>query len=311
MRIVFMGTPDFAVPALKMLIENKDKYSVACVVTKPDMPKGRKYQMTPPPVKIIAVEAGIPVLQPESVKTDEFYEELKSYQPDLMVTVAYGKILPKRILEIPHMGCINVHASLLPKYRGAAPLWHAVINGERESGITTMMTDAGMDTGDILMADRCPIGENMTMGELHDVLSELGPVTLRKTLEALANGTLCRTPQNHEEASYSPMVDRDTGKIDWTRTSREIHNLVRGTNPFPGSSAGDENGARVKIWRTALTTRSKPIGSAPGDVTEASKDGIFVVTGDGVLKITEIQGPSSKKMTGSEYINGHKITKFT
>ncbi len=311
MRIVFMGTPEFAVPCLKMLTEHPDEYTVACVVTKPDMPKGRSYQMTPPPVKELAEAAGIPVLQPESVRTDAFRETLRSYAPDLFVTVAYGKILPPSLLEIPPRGCINVHASILPKYRGAAPLWHAVINGERESGITTMMTDAGMDTGDILMTDRYPISENMTMGELHDALSELGPVTLRKTLAALKDGNLVRTPQNQAAASYAPMVNRETGKIDWSRSAREIHNLVRGTNPFPVSYSFDETGARIKIWRTLLTGMERPSGCEPGAVIGASKDGVLVAAGDGVIKITEMQGPSAKKMAAGEYINGHKITKFT
>lgn len=311
MRIVFMGTPDFAVPTLNMLTEHRDKYEVVCVVTKPDMPKGRSYRMMPPPVKEAAIAAGIPVLQPERVKTEEFREELAQYHPDLIVTVAYGKILPRQVLELPPLGCINVHASLLPKYRGAAPLWHAVINGEAESGITTMMTDVGMDTGDILLTDRIPIGENMTMGELHDALSALGAVTLKKTLDALEAGTLTRTPQNDAEASYAPMVERETGKIDWTHSAREIHNLVRGTNPFPVSFAYDPSGERVKIWRTELTGLPLPAGTEPGDVTELSKNGILVAAGDGLLRITEIQGPSSKKMTAGEYINGHKITKFT
>lgn len=311
MRIIFMGTPEFAVPCLEMLIKNHTEYSVVCVVTKPDMPKGRTYRMTPPPVKETAEAAGIPVLQPKSVRTEDFWGVLRSYKPDLFVTAAYGKILPKELLEIPPMGCINVHASLLPKYRGAAPLWHAVINGERESGITTMMTDAGMDTGDILLSDRYPIDADMTMGELHDALSHLGPITLKRTLEALANGTLTRTPQNHEEATYAPMVNRDTGKIDWSASAQQIPNLVRGTNPFPVSFSFDETGARIKIWRTLLTGEKRPLSLEPGTVTEASKEGILVAAGDAMLRITELQGPSAKKMTAGEYVNGHKITKFT
>lgn len=311
LRIIFMGTPDFAVPCLDMLASKPEKYTVVCVVTKPDMPKGRKYQMTPPPVKETALKYGIPVLQPESVKTIEFAEELASYKPDLFITVAYGKILPERVLNVPPKGCINVHASLLPKYRGAAPLWHAVINGEKESGITTMMTDIGMDTGDILIADKYPIDENMTMGELHDALSQLGAVTLEKTLDALEAGTLTRVKQNHEEATYSPMVNRETGKINWNDTAKKVHNLVRGTNPFPVSYAFDGNGERIKIWKTELVCRVKSSRCQPGDVVEASSEGIFVATGDGVIKITEIQGPSSKKMTAGEYVNGHKVTKFT
>lgn len=309
MRIIFMGTPEFAVPCLNMLIEHPEDYTVVCVVTKPDMPKGRSYKLTPPPIKEAALAAGIPVLQPEKVKTDEFINELKSYEPDLFITVAYGKILPQAVLDIPKYGCINVHASLLPKYRGAAPLWHAVINGEKESGITTMLTDIGMDTGDILLADKCEIGENMTMGELHDKLAELGPVTLRRTLEALKNGTLTRTPQNDEDATYSPMVDRETGRIDWSKSAREIHDIVRGMNPFPGCYALDESGERVKIWRTLIESET-PHGYEPGSVIETSAGGIVVAAGSGTVRITEIQGPSSRRMTAGEYVNGHKVTKF-
>ena len=182
---------------------------------------------------------------------------------------------------------------------------------EEETGVTTMYMAEGMDTGDILLSDRYPIDADMTMGELHDALSHLGPITLKRTLEALANGTLTRTPQNHEEATYAPMVNRDTGKIDWSASAQQIHNLVRGTNPFPVSFSFDETGARIKIWRTLLTGEKRPLSLEPGTVTEASKEGILVAAGDAMLRITELQGPSAKKMTAGEYVNGHKITKFT
>ncbi len=310
LRIIFMGTPEFAVPCLEALIKDKEHCSVVCVVTKPDMPKGRNYKMTPPPVKETALAAGIPVLQPQKVRTEEFAESLRSFAPDLFVTAAYGRILTQAVLSVPKYGCINVHASLLPKYRGAAPIWHAVINGEKETGITTMMTDAGMDTGDILLADRCEIGENMTMGELHDVLAEMGPVTLMKTLEALRNGTLKRTPQDGSRATYAPMVDRETGRIDWSRSAREIHDLVRGMNPFPGCFAFDSKGGRVKIWRTYIENDDCVNDGRPGRVTGASADGILVAAGKGILRITEIQGESSRRMTAGEYINGHEVTEF-
>lgn len=311
LRIIFMGTPEFAVPCLDMLVSKKEKYNVICVVTKPDMPKGRKNQMTPPPVKEKADMYGIPILQPFSVKTEEFAEQLKTYKPDLFVTVAYGKILPETLLNIPTKGCINVHASLLPKYRGAAPLWHAVINGEKESGITTMMTDIGMDTGDILMMDRVSIDEDMTMGELHDMLSELGAVTLEKTLDALEEGTITRVKQDNEKATYAPMVDRETGKINWNDSAKKIHNLVRGTNPFPVSYAVQQNGEKVKIWKTEIVYDKIDASVRPGDIIKESNEGIFVATGDGIIKIIEIQGQSARKMTAGEYINGHKIAKFT
>ncbi len=311
MRIVYMGTPDFAVPCLEMLLKEADKYQVVCVVTKPDMPKGRKYIMTPPPVKEVALQAGIPVLQPESVRTAEFVEELKAYEPELFITCAYGKILPQEVLDIPSMGCINVHASLLPKYRGSAPLWHAVINGEKETGITTMMTDIGMDTGDILLSDKFEIEENMTMGEVHDALSILGSKTLKNTLQSLVDGSLKRVPQNNDEASYSPPINRETGKIDWSKSSKEIHDLVRGTNPFPVSYSFNEKGEKIKIWQTQKTDIKRPDNKLPGDVVDSSAKGIFVATGDGVLQIVEIQGSSGKKMKAGDYVNGHTIEKFT
>lgn len=340
MRILFMGTPDFAVPVLRYLMET---HTLVCVVTKPDKPKGRGKQLAAPPVKELATAAGIPVLQPESVRTEAFCDALRAYDAELFVTAAYGKILPPEVLRIPPRGCVNVHASLLPKYRGAAPIWHCVINGEAETGITTMMTDAGMDTGDILMADRVPIGENMTMGELHDVLAELGVVTLDRTLKAMESGTLTRTPQDHALATYAPMVERETGHINWSASARQIHDLVRGTNPFPVSYTfwGEK---RLKIWKTMVLKESaeeearpgSPAAAAcaeaassaalhaaepaqrgnvrrgtaqpgtvpPGTVLRADGNGIDVAAGSGVVRILELQGESSKRMSAGAFLNG-------
>lgn len=305
LRIVFMGTPEFALPTFRMLI---DEYQVVLAVTKPDKPKGRGGVMTPPPVKELALQHGIPVCQPENAKSPEFYETLKACHADLFVTCAYGKILTEQVLSLPKYGCINVHASILPEYRGAAPLWHAVIDGKTESGITTMMTDVGMDTGDILQVDRVPIGENMTMGELHDALSALGPVTLKKTLDALEAGTLLPTPQEHGKATYAPMVDRESGHIDWTKDARTVHNLVRGTNPFPVAYTHVVGGGRVKIWKTQVLKETGNYG-VPGYFS-VTKEGATVACGEGLLQILEIQGENARRMTMGEYLNGHTIDQF-
>lgn len=305
LRIVFMGTPDFAIPTFQMLI---DQYEVVLAVTKPDKPKGRGGAIAMPPVKELALKHNIPVYQPENAKTPEFYETLKAANADLFVTCAYGKILTAEVLTLPKYGCINVHASILPAYRGAAPLWHAVIDGQAESGITTMMTDVGMDTGDILRIDRTPIPEDMTMGELHDALSELGPKTLKATLDALEAGTLTRTPQAHELATYAPMVERESGHIDWTKPARQIHNLVRGTNPFPAAYTNTVTGARVKIWKTRVLQESGNHGT-PGTVT-LGKGQAFVACGEGLLELLEVQGENARKMTIGEYLNGHTLDQF-
>lgn len=307
LRIAFMGTPDFAIPTLKALCDN---YTVVCAVTKADKPKGRGNKLTPPPVKEFALAREIPVLQPESVKTEAFVKELSSYQADLFITCAYGKILPKSVLDIPKLGTINVHASILPKYRGAAPLWHCVINGEKEVGVTTMYTDIGMDTGDILQIDKMPLGPDTTMGEVHDALSEMGGRLIIKTIEALRNGTLTRTPQNHGEATYAPMVSREDGIIDWSRPAGAIHNLVRGMNPFPAASTV-LNGEKLKIFVTAADTERSAGNAAPGTVLSADSRGIAVAAGEGILIIKELQGPSAKRMTAAAYLNGHSIEKGT
>ncbi len=300
-----MGTPDFAIPTFQMLI---DQYEVVLAVTKPDKPKGRGGAIAMPPVKELALKHNIPVYQPANAKTPEFYETLKNANADLFVTCAYGKILTEEVLALPKHGCINVHASILPAYRGAAPLWHAVLDGQAESGITTMMTDVGMDTGDILRIDRTPIPEDMTMGELHDALSEMGPKTLKATIDALEAGTLTRTPQEHSLATYAPMVDRESGHIDWTKPARQIHNLVRGTNPFPAAYTNTVTGTRVKIWKTRVARESGNHGT-PGTVT-LGKGQAFVACGEGLLELLEVQGENARKMTTGEYLNGHTLDQF-
>ncbi len=304
MKVVFLGTPEFALNTLEMLIK---EHEVVLCVTKPDAPKGRGGRMQMPPVKELAIRYGIPVYQPASAKTDEFYETVKNAGADVMVTCAYGKILPERVLGITRYGCVNVHASLLPLYRGAAPIWHAVIDGRRESGITTMLTDAGMDTGAVLLADRTAIGPDMTMGELHDVLAALGPVTLMRTLAGLERGAVEPVPQDGEKATSAPMVDRETGHIDWTKSAREIHDLIRGTDPFPAAYSSLD-GRRVKLFRSRVVEDGGVFGE-PGSCLPGGA-GIRAACGKGVVEITEIQGEGARRMSAGEYLNGHSANKF-
>ncbi|MDO8685378.1 MAG: methionyl-tRNA formyltransferase [Clostridiales bacterium] len=243
-----MGTPDFAVPCLDMLYS--EGFDIAAVITRADKPKGRGGILTAPPVKLRALELGLMVLQPEKVRTKEFEALVSSFSPDLIITVAYGKILPLSILCIPKSGCINVHASLLPAYRGAAPINHAIINGDNKTGITTMFMDEGMDTGDILIQEDIEIGEEMDAGQLHDALAAMGSSVLRHTLERLEAGTLCRLPQDHSRATSAPPLHRDSGLVDWVKPARAIHNLIRGTRPWPAAYTY-HSGIRMKIWQSS------------------------------------------------------------
>lgn len=300
-RVIFMGTPEFSVPCLAMLQETCD---VIAVVTQPDKPRGRGQKLTPSPVKAFAAQHDIPVYQPEKIKTDEFTAQLEAMKPDLMVVVAFGQILSQRILDIPPYGCINVHASLLPRYRGAAPMQWCVINGEQETGVTTMFMDAGLDTGDMLRRATLPIGENTTLAEVHDGLMALGADVLGETLEALSDGTLTRTPQP-KESNYAPMLTKETGRIDWTQPAQAIHNLVRGLDSWPGAYTFLA-GKKYKIWRTHRTGEAAE--SAPGTILVADKKtGMRVAAGDEVLEIVELQAPGKKRMTAVEYLNGHAI----
>lgn len=305
MRIVFMGTPDFAVPCLEALVHNK--YEVVGVVTQPDKPFGRKQsELKAPPVKEAAIKLGIAtVLQPVKVRTPEFLEAVRALEPDLIVTAAYGRILTRNVLDVPKLGCINVHASLLPKYRGAAPIQWAVINGDDKTGITTMFMDEGMDTGDILLAREVPIPPDMTSGELFDELMPLGAEVLLDTLKALENGTLKRTPQDHSKAVNVPMMTKELGLIDWNRKAVEIHNLVRGTNPWPGAFTY-YNGSRMKLWKTAVLEGCPVLKTGkPGALLKVQKDSLTVETGDGCLQITELQFDNCRKMSASEC--GHNM----
>ncbi|HEY8348387.1 MAG TPA: methionyl-tRNA formyltransferase [Clostridia bacterium] len=310
MRIVFMGTPDFAVPCLEALVSSG--YDVAAVVTQPDKPVGRSQSvLKPPAVKEAAIRLGISnILQPAKVRTPEFAETIRRLEPDVIVTAAYGKILPKSILDIPKHGCINVHASLLPKYRGAAPIQWALINGESKTGITTFFMDEGMDTGDIILMKETEIDPDMNAQELFDRLKFLGAEALLETLEALRNGTITRTPQDHSKATYVTMMTRETGLIDWNKSAVEIHNLVRGTDPWPGAYTF-YGGKRLKIWKTAVWHDPGVIlpGTAgearPGTLLKCLKQALIVATGSGLLAVTELQFENARRMSVAEC--GHNM----
>lgn len=304
MRVIFMGTPEFAVPSLDMLV--REGYDVAAVVTQPDKPKGRGNKLTPPPVKVYAQEHGIPVLQPVKVRTPEYAEQLRRLEPELMVTAAYGRILTKEVLDIPPLGTINVHGSLLPRYRGAAPIQWAIINGDRVTGITTMFTDVGMDTGDMLLKKEVEIPDTMTCGELYGIMADVGAQVLKETLEQLKAGTLIRAPQPHDQATPAPMVEKEIGRIDWSRDARTVHNLVRGTDPWPGAFTFYE-GERVRIWKT-IKGEQDFSGKIPGTICSVNGEGITVACGSGTVIIKEVQVDSGKRIAATNlYIRGKRI----
>lgn len=304
MKIVFMGTPDFAVPSLEMLVN--EGYEVVAAVTQPDKPKGRGNKLTAPPVKEFAIKNGIQVLQPAKIKTSDFVEQIRELQPDLLITAAYGKILSKELLEVPVLGCINVHGSLLPEYRGAAPINWAVINGEEKTGITTMFTDVGLDTGDMLLKSELAIGPDMTVGELHDKMAVLGAQVLRDTLSELKRGTLKRIPQDDSVSTYAPMMNKELGLIDWSKKASEIHNLVRGTDPWPGAYTLLE-GNRMRVWKTVLTKERSDSCQENGRILKVDDQGILVKCSDENLLLLEVQFDSSRRMSVKEYIRGHEI----
>lgn len=304
MRIVFMGTPDFAVGSLQALCES-GKHEIVGVVTQPDRPKGRGNKMLMTPVKEYALEQGLTVYQPQKVKTPEFVQTLRELQPELIVVAAFGQFLSREILELPPHGCINVHASLLPKYRGAAPIQYAIIKGEKESGVTIMQMDIGMDTGAMLEKVVVPIAENTTMGELHDALREQGAALLLKVIDDIAAGTAVAEPQNDAEATYATLLDRSMEHIDWTKSAQEVHNLIRGFNPAPSTFTKLPNGKSLKIWGSRLTDKKGE--AAAGTVVEAGKHSFFVACGSGVLEITEVQPESKKRMAAQVFLNGRGV----
>ena len=304
MRIVFMGTPDFAVGSLQALCES-GKHEILAVVTQPDRPKGRGNKLLQTPVKEYALEQGLTVYQPQKVKTPEFVELLHELQPELIVVAAFGQFLSKEILELPKYGCINVHASLLPKYRGAAPIQYAIIKGEKESGVTIMQMDIGMDTGAMLDKVVVPIEENTTMGELHDALREQGAALLLQVIDKIAAGTAVAEPQNNEQATYATLLDRSMEHIDWSKTAQEVHNLIRGFNPAPSTFTKLPNGKSLKIWGSKMTDKNS--AAAAGTVIETGKHSFFVACGEGVLEITEVQPESKKRMPAQVFLNGRGV----
>ena len=304
MRIVFMGTPDFAVGSLQALCES-GKHEILAVVTQPDRPKGRGNKLLQTPVKEYALEQGLTVYQPQKVKTPEFVELLHELQPELIVVAAFGQFLSKEILELPKYGCINVHASLLPKYRGAAPIQYAIIKGEKESGVTIMQMDIGMDTGAMLDKVVVPIEENTTMGELHDALREQGAALLLQVIDKIAAGTAVAEPQDNEQATYATLLNRSMEHIDWSKTAQEVHNLIRGFNPAPSTFTKLPNGKSLKIWGSKMTGKSST--AAAGTVIETGKHSFFVACGEGVLEITEVQPESKKRMPAQVFLNGRGV----
>ena len=303
MNIIFMGTPDFAVPSLKRLIE---EYNVTAILTQPDKPKGRGKKMAYSSVKEEALKHGIPVYQPIKIKEDiNLIEKLKELKPDFIIVVAFGQILTKEILDIPKYGCINLHASLLPMYRGAAPLNWAIINGEKVSGNTTMLMDVGLDTGDMILKDEVEITNYMTTEELHDILMVRGADLLVKSIEGITNKNIVMQKQEGE-TFYAKMLDKNLAEINWNKSSLKIHNLVRGLNSWPIAYT-DYKGERMKIYETE--SLEEKTSKEPGTIIDVTKDGIKVACGDGVLIIKKVQFPNGKPLTIEQYINGHEIEK--
>ena len=311
MRVVFMGTPDFSVPALKALVDGG--HEVTAVITQPDKPKGRGKEVQMTPVKLAAMEYGIPVYQPVKIRDPEFIVRLKEIPADVYVVIAFGQILPKAVLDIPPCGCINIHASLLPKYRGAAPIQWCVIDGEKETGITTMVMDTGLDTGDMLEKAVIPIEEKETGGSLHDKLSLAGGELILSTLKKLEEGTLVRTPQTEEGTCYAKMLTKTMGDIDWSASAVSIERLIRGLNPWP-SAYTHWNGKTIKLWAASAVSGTEEESLmagredlADGTVLSSGKKGLFVKTGQGVLSIRELQLEGKKRMDVDAFLRGYAI----
>ena len=314
LNILFMGTPDFARESLKAIYNAG--HNILGIVTNPDKPKGRGMKLVASPVKEYAIEKNLKIFQPEKVrKNEEFIEQIKELNPDVICVVAYGKILPKEILEIPRLGCINVHGSLLPKYRGAAPIQWAVLNGDKTTGITTMYMDVGMDTGDMILKQEVEIGEDETTGELWDRLSKIGGKLLVDTLKQVENGTAPREKQG-DDFSVAPMLSKDMAKIDWeNKSAQEIKNLVRGLNPIMGAYAF-LNGSKIKFWKVDV---AKNIGYDEDNIKifkngtvliSDQKDGLFIKTEKGILSVLEIQGENAKRMSINDFLRGNQINEF-
>ncbi len=305
MRIVFMGTPDFAVDCLEALVNST--HDVVAVFSQPDKPQGRKQIMTPPEVKVCAEKYGIPVYQPATLKDGSSTALLKELNPDLIVVVAYGKLIPQEILDIPKFGCVNVHGSILPKLRGAAPIQWAVINGEKVTGVTTMQLDAGLDTGDILLVKETEIGENETSGELFDRLKILGAEVLMETIDAMLKGELNPIKQDDSKATYASMLNKSISPVDWSKSAFEVHNHIRGLEPWPVATT-EINGKPVKLFGSRM---GKNCGNAAGEVVNSEKE-FEVCCGDGnSVIITQLQAQGKNKLSSADFLRGFKIEKGT
>ena len=304
MKTVFMGTPDFAVPMLEKII--KLDYEIVGVVTQPDRPKGRGKKVVPTPVKLFAQNAGLKVFQPEKIKTQEFTSLLQELAPQVIIVVAFGQLLSPKILKIPTHGCINVHASLLPKYRGAAPIHWAVINGEKATGVTTMYMDEGLDTGDMILSKAIPIDEYATVGMVHDQLALLGADALAETLELIVKGKAPRQPQQNSRATYAPLLTKEHEIIDWHKTAKEICNHIRGMNPWPGTCAYLD-GQVIKIWQATYVEKLTNELGLPGQILAATAAGIVIQTGQGQVCIKELQWQSCKRMPTSDFLRGKQL----
>lgn len=307
MNLIYMGTPDFAVPTLKRLYE--DGHNVQAVFTQPDKPKGRGYKLTPPPVKVLALSHNTPVYQPESLKKngEEYIKIIEDLKPDCIVVAAYGKLLPKAVLDIPKYGCVNVHGSLLPKYRGAGPIQWAVLNDEEKTGITTMLMAEGLDTGDMLIQRETAIGENETAAELFDRLAEMGADVLSETLEKLENGEITPVPQDEKLSSYAPMLSKDLCAIDFNNNVRKIHKQICGLSDWP-CAVTMLNGKRLKVYKSEIES-DKPCSKAAG--TFVGNKEFLVACSDGVIRFTEIQAEGSKRMKAEDYLRGKPVAEGT
>lgn len=305
MRTIFMGTPEFAVPCLRELAASTQ---VIGVYTQPDRRQGRGLTLAPPPVKQVALELGLPVYQPARLRSPESWQQLQALAPDLIVVVAYAQILTPKVLALPRYGCINVHASLLPTYRGGAPIHWAIVKGETETGVTTMLMDAGLDTGDMLLQAKLPIGPDESCGQVHDRLAVLGAETLAKTLTALAEGQLEPIPQPEAGASYARNLTKQDGLIQWANSACDIHNLVRGLNPWPVAHTLHD-GKLLRVFGTQVLGNSgETAGAEPGSIVDVTAAGPVVQTGNGVLLLKEVQPANKRRMSGADYTRGHGLT---
>ena len=300
MRVVFMGTPDIAATCLKKIIA--DGFDVVGVYTQPDRPKGRGMKMVASPVKEVALANNLPVFQPENFREEETVEQLRSLQPDICAVVAYGRILPQKVLDVPKFGCINIHASVLPKYRGSAPYQWAVLDGLTETGVTAMYLCREMDAGDIIDVSKTPIGENETAGELLDRLAVLGADLLSKTLTRFENGTVTATPQNPEEVCYAPMLDKTMCPIDWNKTAQQVHNHVRGLHPWPVATM-ELQGKKFKVHATKVVEGN----GKPGEILGLTKKGLRIACGEGAVEILSLQAEGGKRMAAPDYFRGHPL----